>query len=114
MNDMGPRRMDGFARPAAGRAQAAPRPQPRAVPAQPRPQVAVRPQRPAEPAPQRPIAYVPQPAVRPAKPEGRSARAAKPERRSGGWRVALQFFVGLVVIVGVAAAIVALYVRYYQ
>jgi hypothetical protein len=35
-------------------------------------------------------------------------------RQGGGWRVAVQFIVGLLVIVGVAAAIVALYVRYYQ
>lgn len=44
--------------------------------------------------------------------DGRDEASAP--RRTAGWKVALQFVVGLLVIVGVAAAIVALYVRYYQ
>jgi hypothetical protein len=35
------------------------------------------------------------------------------KRRGGGWWVALQFIIGILVIAGVAAAIVFLYVRYY-
>jgi hypothetical protein len=45
------------------------------------------------------------------------AKGLKKQRRSGGrrgWRVAAQFLVGLLVIAAVAAAIVGLYVRYYQ
>jgi cytoskeletal protein RodZ len=39
----------------------------------------------------------------------------KPSREGGGaWKVVLQFVVGLLVIAGVAAAIVALYIKYYQ
>jgi hypothetical protein len=38
----------------------------------------------------------------------------QPRSGGGGIRVVLQFVVGLLVIVGVAAAIVALYIRYYQ
>jgi hypothetical protein len=41
-------------------------------------------------------------------------RAPRPARKSKGWQVVLQFVVGLVVIVGVAAAIVALYIKYYK
>lgn len=45
---------------------------------------------------------------------GRSRKEA-PERRSGGtWRTVLQFVIGLLIIAGVAFAIVALYIRYYQ
>jgi hypothetical protein len=44
------------------------------------------------------------------------APAAKPKRArmSGGWRTVLQFVIGLLVIAGVAAAVIALYLRYYQ
>ncbi len=35
-------------------------------------------------------------------------------KRTSGWKVALQFIVGILVIVGVAAAVVALYIKYYQ
>jgi hypothetical protein len=39
----------------------------------------------------------------------------KPPREGGSaWKVVLQFVVGLLVIAGVAAAIVALYIKYYQ
>jgi hypothetical protein len=45
----------------------------------------------------------------------RQQRPAKSKGRKGGtWKVVLQFVIGLLVIAGVAAAIVALYVRYYQ
>ena len=47
----------------------------------------------------------------PAKP----VRKQRQKRSEGGaWRVVLQFIVGLAVIAGVAFAIVALYIRYYQ
>ena len=44
----------------------------------------------------------------------RSDRAERPARSGGGWRTILQFVVGLLIIAGVAFAIVALYIRYYQ
>lgn len=119
MNDMGPRRMDGFARPTAARPvgpqpQARTQPQPSvrvAAPVRQAPQPAQPMARPVRPAP------LPQQAVAgsaPARPAQPQPRPAQPQRRGGGWRVVVQFIVGLLVIVGVAAAIVALYVRYYQ
>ena len=36
------------------------------------------------------------------------------KRGGGGWKVVLQFVIGLLVIAGVAAAIVWLYIKYYQ
>ena len=126
MNDMGPRRgMDGFARPT--RPAGAPQPQPRQAapaPAQARMRP-VLPQRPMQPA-QRPM-----PAQRPAgaypaqqrdmsqqqaQSSASQLRQARAPKRGGssGWKVFLQFVVGLLVIAGVAAAIVALYIRYYQ
>jgi hypothetical protein len=98
--------MDGFARPVAGTPQGQPgvRPQPRpavrTVAAPPRPQPQSQPQPVQRPVPAQGSQQPPQP---------------KPVRKRGGaWRVVLQFIVGLLVIVGVAAAIVLLYVRYYQ
>ena len=45
----------------------------------------------------------------------RQAKPAKQKRRGGGaWRVVLQFVIGIAVIAAVAAAIVFLYIRYYQ
>jgi hypothetical protein len=35
-------------------------------------------------------------------------------KKGGGWKVVLQFVIGLAVIAGVAAAIVWLYIKYYQ
>jgi hypothetical protein len=93
---MGPRRMDGFARPAA----APSRPQPMAG------------------AQQRPVAQrpAPQPAPMRQAPQAQPQDAVRSSKRRGGgaWRVVLQFVIGLLVIAGVAAAIVALYIRYYQ
>jgi len=37
-----------------------------------------------------------------------------PAKSGGGWKIVLQFVVGLLVIVGVAASIVFLYIKYYQ
>ena len=137
---MGPRRgMDGFARPAGA---PVPPPTPGQRPAQrqtPRPaqyppQRQVQ-QRPApQPLPQRRPA--PTQPVRGQRPTGRplgpqdyaraaqeqeqlvppkGKRARKPKRQgSGAWKVVLQFVIGLLVIAGVAAAIVALYIKYYQ
>jgi hypothetical protein len=45
-------------------------------------------------------------------PAGRQQPAS--QKRKGGWKVVAQFVLGLAVIVVVAAAIVWLYVRYYQ
>jgi hypothetical protein len=42
------------------------------------------------------------------------AKSAPAKRGGGGWKIGLQFAVGLLVIVGVAAAIVWLYIKYYQ
>lgn len=65
----------------------------------------------------------PQPAPRPqAMPSGPAAQApARPQAaerpqqpaKSGGWKVALQFVIGLAVIAAVAGAIVWLYLKYY-
>jgi hypothetical protein len=105
--------MDGFARPA--RPAGAPPVQNQGV----RP---LAPQTMAEPV--RPVAQ-PRPAGIPARPMGPAqSRAFEPESKpqsnnapaksGGGWKVVLQFVVGLLVIVGVAAAIVFLYIKYYQ
>jgi hypothetical protein len=131
MNDMGPRRMDGF-----------PRPQPLPNPAQPRP---VRPrtkenvrqenvrQQPVRPQPA-PLRREPQrqpqqqPVSRPVgqrraqQPQdsrqrpvaAQSSAPTKVRKPNRSWRIALQFVIGLAVIAGVAFAIVWLYVRYYQ
>ena len=78
------------------------------------------------PAAQQPQAAYRQPMARPVAEAGQmqpaQGRSAQPQAaptdaapaKRGGWRVVVQFVVGLLVIVGVAAAIVALYVRYYQ
>jgi hypothetical protein len=47
-------------------------------------------------------------------PQTKPKRQKRQRRGGGGWRVVLQFVIGLLVIAGVAAAIVALYIRYYQ
>lgn len=70
------------------------------------------------PGQQRPMApqgYRQQP-VGPQQPQipQQSQRKQRPVKKSGGWRVVLQFVVGLLVIAAVAAAIVVLYIRYYQ
>jgi hypothetical protein len=120
---MGPRRMDGFARPTMGGPQ--PGSRPAEMPAQrPAPQPLVA-------APQPAVRLAPRPMARPVAPQGYDRAAYGPQAapgqpgvtqtpqapakpRKGGWRVVLQFIVGLLVIIGVAAAIVALYIRYYQ
>ncbi len=70
--------------------------------------------RPAQPQPMR------QAPVRPQQ-QGQAPMAAEPQYhgeppqpRRRVWLVVLQFVIGLLVIAGVAAAIVALYLRYYQ
>ncbi|GAC1370227.1 MAG: hypothetical protein NVSMB39_2880 [Candidatus Saccharimonadales bacterium] len=93
MTDMAPRRMDGFARPVGS-----PPTRPAAAPQfTPKPQPA--------PAPiQQPRAAQVQPVAAP----------AQSPRQSGGWKVAVQFIVGLLVIAAVAAIIVWLYLKYYS
>ncbi len=128
---MGPRRMDGAPRPqaAGGRpVQGAPvRPQMSPRPQGQRP-MPVQQQRPMA-APARPMRPAPQQQYQPASQQQRPMRqqALQPEyapreqqapartkKRGGGWKVVLQFVVGLAVIAAVAAAIVWLYIKYYQ
>lgn len=45
---------------------------------------------------------------------GQRQSAERAPKKGGAWKVVLQFVVGLAVIAGVAAAIVMLYIRYYQ
>lgn len=116
---MGPaRRMDGFGRAASPQARSAqpqsgqPQVRPRPVGAMPQPRPAQRPAVPqgyGRPAPQ--LSAQPQAAGAggPTKPV-----KAPREKGGGGWKVLLQFVIGLVVIVAVACAIVWLYIRYYQ
>lgn len=127
MSDLGPRRSMDMGRRAPQRPVAAPDPAPAPqapVQPQPQPRPVVRPQaaparRPApQPQPQ------PQPAARPRPAAPRhqaladepvpAASAPTASKARGGWWTALQFIIGLLVIVGVAAAIIALYMRYYQ
>jgi len=98
-----------------------PAPAPQAsVQPQPQPRPMVRPQA----APARRPAPQSQPAARPRPAAPRhqaladepvpAASAPTASKARGGWWTALQFIIGLLVIVGVAAAIIALYMRYYQ
>ena len=101
MSDIGPRRTLDLRQPQSGQPIVA-QPLAQPIPAsQPVPAP-----RPVQPRPVQP-ATMAQPAQAPAE------KRAK-QRKSGGWRVAMQFVIGLLVIIGVAAAIVALYVKYYQ
>lgn len=100
--DMGPRRVDGFVRPQQPSGSRPPTPTAASV---------------QQPAP-RPVAPQ-QPAVRPAQPSSPQTQpvpaAEAPSGRKGtGWQTVLQFVAGLLVIAGVAAAVVWLYIRYYQ
>jgi len=127
MSDIGPRRsMDMRRRPVQpvnGQPPAAAQPQtmgqPRVRPAGMRP-VTAQPMRQPEPTVRPPMErpYSPQSQPPAPAPEAPSPMAAPvPQRASGArraWLVVLQFVIGLLVIVGVAAAIVALYLRYYQ
>lgn len=81
---------------------------------------------------QRPAGSMPQGYQRPMAPQGyrqqqpvgpdqyqqpapeQSQRKPKRAKKGGGWRVVLQFVIGLLVIAAVASAIVVLYIRYYQ
>lgn len=132
MSDLGPRRtMDGFTRPVA-RPAGQPLPAHPVQPVSPRPPMrqpdrvatAPMPPRPAGPRsestrgmqprqmPQAPAEELPsRKATKPAK---APKQAKVPREKSGALSVVLQFIVGLLVIAGVAAAIVALYIRYYQ
>jgi hypothetical protein len=142
MNDMGPRRgMDGFG-PSSGQRPAgqpqrpagqrpAPQPDPRQRPVQPAPMPVRRPvaptgQRPAHAAQGRVPAqrgyqqprpdqqYDEQEQYEQPQPKRMGRKQKAPGGGSGTWRVVLQFLIGLAVIAGVAAAIVALYIKYYQ
>jgi hypothetical protein len=106
--------MDGFG--SAGRPVGAPVVR---TPQQPqRPQQSVTRSRPVQqqrPVPpqqrqQRPVGY--------AKPQVANTQDAQvprdaPKKRDGGWKVVLQFIIGLLVIIAVATAIVLLYKKYY-
>jgi|GEM_PF-1791242 len=123
---MGPRRMDGFGRSAAGppggsRSQPVPRPsaigQRPAIGVQRQAAPVARPagSRPAGPR-QAAVAAAYQAPTRAqlaATQPQRAGRVAPPKRRRGGWKVVLQFVVGLIVIAVVAVTIVALYLKFY-
>ena len=116
MGDIRPRRSMDMGRPSGMPDQ--PRPQP-PVPAPVRPQpIAQAPmadprrQRP-QPLPQRPISAPALPQARPVGPQA-ATRPPKVKKARPFWRGFLQVLVSLLVIVGVAAVIVALYIRYYQ
>ena len=114
MTDMAPRRMDGFARPMgpqpARPATAAPQPAPRPTAPTSRPQQApmARPAaRPAYRQPEVPMQNTAQPT-----PAAKSVATGEPAK-SGGWKIAAQFIIGLMVIAGVATTVVWLYLKYY-
>ncbi len=134
MSDLGPRRSMDMRRhtaaPVAARTEAPERPahKPAARPAhrplgqavaRPEPRPAARPIERPEPRPEprqsaptsRPVARVEAPAPLEIDTRELSAPAAP---RTSAWKIVLQFIVGLLVIAGVATAIVALYVKYYQ
>jgi len=130
MTDMGPRRMDGFARPGAaggrpvapgsrpaGQVQRAQGPAPVASrPMAPRPAMAPQPRQPQPMRPQQ--AMRPQPQMmqheQPQYEEGQApVRQKRSKAKRSGWKVVLQFVIGLAVIAAVAAAIVWLYIKYY-
>jgi len=105
MMDMAPRGMDGF-RPVRPANQP---PRPAAQPVQPaaaQPPSPAQPNRPAGP----PAGYQPPQAPSAAAP----AVTPAPSAKGGGWKVVLQFALGLLVIAAVAGAIVWLYLKYYQ
>jgi hypothetical protein len=126
---MGPaRRMDGFGRTGAA-PQAQPQPRPAAPQARPAAAQPMRPRpvaaagaMPGQRPVQRPMAaqgYDRAAGPRPGQAPVQQAQPARPakvrgERKGGGWKVALQFVIGLAVIAGVAFAIVWLYIKYYQ
>lgn len=121
MGDIRPKRSMDMMRPSGAPAQPAapaPRPQPpRPVAAQPVQQAPI--QRP-QPIPQRPItarppqpAQVPYPVQEPVK-QQKAQKPAKIRKERPFWRGLLQVIVSLLIIVGVAGVIVALYLKYYQ
>lgn len=78
-----------------------------------------RPERPAAPQPGRPVGrpVPPQPGSRrpaPALQADEPVAQAAPAPRGSGWKIVLQFVIGLVVIAVVAGAIVYLYIKYYS
>ncbi len=121
MGDIRPRRSMDMMRPAGAPTQPAapvPRPQPpRPVAPEPVQQAPI--QRP-QPIPQRPLAtrpaqstQMPQPAQAPAQPQ-KAQKPAKIRKERPFWRGLLQVIVSLLIIVGVAGVIVALYLKFYQ
>ncbi len=123
MGDIRPKRSMDMMRPSGAPAQPvppspAPRPLPqRPVRPQPVPQTTI--QRP-QPLPQRPVAprpaqyaQAPQPTQAPVQ-QQKSPKPAKIRKERPFWRGLLQVIVSLLIIVGVAGVIVALYIRYYQ
>lgn len=131
MSDIGPRktldlRNSNTNAPVNNQVQAPqqPRPAQKPAPVAPAPRPAQRPVRPVAPVAAASVARQQQPAQgqRPQQSASNQrqqqpaqTQQQKPAKKKGnGWKIALQFIIGLLVIVGVAAAIVALYVKYYQ
>jgi uncharacterized membrane protein len=123
MGDIRPKRSMDMMRPSGASAQPMPQaPAPRPLPPRPvRPEpVAQAPIQRPQPIPQRPVAprpalYAQAPQAAPAPVQQQKApKPAKIRKERPFWRGLLQVIVSLLIIVGVAGVIVALYIRYYQ
>lgn len=120
MTDMGPRRMDGT-RPATPPARPVGGGTAKPLPVRPAASNGVSATRPSQPV-RRPMqqtqatrASLPaQPVRDPARSQPVAAPLETVPRSRGGFGVVIQFVIGLLVIVGVAAAVVWLWVKYYQ
>ena len=126
MGDIRPRRSMDMGRPSGAPTQPMPQnPSTRPLPQAPVQQAPIQRPQPLPPRPQpqaqrpvtRPARYGPtpqQPQPQFAEPQAQQTKQAKVRKERPFWRGFLQVIVSLLVIVGVASIIVALYFRYYQ